>query len=193
MLAGPVDLVQGGQGFVGRFPVFVDDGRGDRRFWGIVSAVVDGERLYRDSGLLDDDLPIEMAIPAATAGRQGASTFFGDAIVRSDPVTAEVVLPSGSWHIAAVPKGGWDQTPPNAWISARYADRRRADPGPDLHDRAPDRREAEEYRDSPQRVAARQLSQRLELALDASHIGVWEHDPETDELFWDDRVNQLYG
>ena len=31
------------------------------------------------------------------------------------------------------------------------------------------------------------------LALDASQIGVWEHDLETDELLWDDRVNELYG
>ncbi len=33
-----------------------------------------------------------------------------------EPVTAEVVLPSGSWQIAAAPKDGWDQTPFNAWM-----------------------------------------------------------------------------
>src|SRR5690606_24169194 len=48
VLAGPVDLVQGGQGFIGRFPVFVEDEAGLQHFWGIVSAVVDLERLYQD-------------------------------------------------------------------------------------------------------------------------------------------------
>jgi len=47
VLAGPVDLVQGGHGFIGRFPVFTE--RANRRqFWGIVSAVVDSELLYAE-------------------------------------------------------------------------------------------------------------------------------------------------
>ncbi|TJV05826.1 MAG: bifunctional diguanylate cyclase/phosphodiesterase, partial [Mesorhizobium sp.] len=37
------------------------------------------------------------------------------------------------------------------------------------------------------------LSRRLELALEASAIGVWEHDLATNELTWDDRVNEIYG
>ncbi|RYE39896.1 MAG: hypothetical protein EOP21_10140 [Hyphomicrobiales bacterium] len=47
VLAGPVDLVQGGRGFIGRFPVFIGEAK-QQRFWGIVSAVVDVERLYED-------------------------------------------------------------------------------------------------------------------------------------------------
>ena len=50
VLAGPVDLVQGGRGFVGRFPVYVDTNFG-KQFWGVVSAVVDVDRLYADSGV----------------------------------------------------------------------------------------------------------------------------------------------
>ena len=79
MLAGPVDLVQGGRGFIGRFPVFVDDLGGDKRFWGIVSAVVDVERLYRDSGLLDADLPIDIAISGRDGyADKGEKRFFGE-------------------------------------------------------------------------------------------------------------------
>ena len=107
VLAGPVDLVQGGRGFVGRFPVFIDGADG-RQFWGVVSAVVDVGRLYADSGLLD---------PASgdryfhhrqgRDGRRAARAFSAPTSAGSDPVTAEVILPSGSWEIAAVPKGGW--------------------------------------------------------------------------------------
>ena len=35
VLAGPVDLVQGGRGLIGRFPVTIDRG-GKNRFWGVV-------------------------------------------------------------------------------------------------------------------------------------------------------------
>ena len=38
VLAGPVNLVQGGTGFIGRFPVFIPEEDGRTRFWGLVSA-----------------------------------------------------------------------------------------------------------------------------------------------------------
>lgn len=195
VLAGPVDLVQGGRGFIGRFPVFVDD-EGGRRFWGIVSAVVDMELLYRESGLLDAELPIEIAI----YGRDGLGVwgehFFGnDSVLADRPVVADVILPSGTWRIAATPKGGWKQTPPNAWmlrmlilaggvlimipavVTGRLIEERL--------------RNVDELR--RREVELELLSRRLKLALDSSQFGVWDLDAKTGELFWDDRVNQIYG
>ena len=37
------------------------------------------------------------------------------------------------------------------------------------------------------------LSQRLELALDASKVGVWEYNIDSDELVWDDRIIDLHS
>jgi diguanylate cyclase (GGDEF)-like protein/PAS domain S-box-containing protein len=37
------------------------------------------------------------------------------------------------------------------------------------------------------------LLRRLELALDASHVGVWEHDLSRDLVTWDERMHKLYG
>jgi diguanylate cyclase (GGDEF)-like protein/PAS domain S-box-containing protein len=196
VLAGPVDLVQGGRGLIGRFPVFIDGSGGEKRFWGIVSAVVDLERLYRDSGLLAPDLSIDVAI----VGRDGiggrGERFYGSKdVLDGKPVAATVVLPSGYWRIAAVPKGGWDQAPPNAWtfrlgillcgalilipivMIGRLIEERLKNVG-ELR-----RREAELER----------LSRRLKLALDSSQFGVWDLDTRTNELFWDDRVSQIYG
>ncbi|WP_245500060.1 CHASE domain-containing protein, partial [Mesorhizobium sp. M4B.F.Ca.ET.089.01.1.1] len=51
VFAGPVNLAQGGRGFIGRIPVFVPTAGGGDRFWGIISAVVDVDRLYAASGL----------------------------------------------------------------------------------------------------------------------------------------------
>src|SRR3569833_1968950 len=56
ILAGPVDLEQGGKGFVGRLPDFVPTWSGGERFWGVVSAVVDADMLYAYSGIVDPNL-----------------------------------------------------------------------------------------------------------------------------------------
>ena len=195
-LAGPVDLVQGGQGFIGRFPVFIVGPGGNPRFWGLVSAVMDLDRLYQDSGLLDPDLPIEIAISGRDGkGGQGARFFGSAAVAENDPVLADIILPSGSWRIAAIPKGGWDVTPPNIWMlrlfillagalimvptvmTGRLIEERLDNFG-ELR-----RREIELER----------LSRRLGLALDSSQIGVWELNTETNDLLWDDRMNDLYG
>jgi PAS domain S-box-containing protein len=41
--------------------------------------------------------------------------------------------------------------------------------------------------------ALRESEERLRLALEAAHLGMWEWDPETDALFWDDRHCALFG
>lgn len=194
VIAGPVDLVQGGQGIIGRFPVFTEE-NGESFFWGIVSAVIDTERLYRDSGLLDPDLPIDIAVVGQDASGRSGAQFFGPAsVLDSSPVTAEVVLPNGSWMLAAVPKDGWNQPSAAVWwqrlliitagflvllpivIAGRLSEQRKKS-----------MRELQVREEHLQR-----LSRRLELALDASNVGVWELNLETNELVWDDRMRELY-
>ncbi|ESX73198.1 histidine kinase [Mesorhizobium sp. LSHC420B00] len=189
VLAGPVDLKQGGQGFIGRFPVFVRSAGNTERFWGIISAVVDVQRLYRASGLLDDDLGIDIALIGRDALGQNGDQFYGnERIGKSDPVTADVLLPSGSWQIAAIPKNGWPSTPSNAWLlRAIMATAGALVVFPFL---VTGRLIGERQRNYAE---LRRLSRRLELALEASAIGVWEHDLATNELTWDDRVNEIYG
>ncbi|MDX8455973.1 EAL domain-containing protein [Mesorhizobium sp. VK9D] len=196
VLAGPVELKQGGQAFIGRFPVFLDRDRPTETFWGIVAAVIDIQKLYEDSGLLDKKLSIEIALTGKDALGRSGERFYGPAHVAEDnPVTAEVRLPTGSWQISAVPKGGWNATPRNAWIlrltmliggalvvvpiviAGRLFEQR--------HKHYADLRRSE------RRLA--QLSERLELALDASQIGVWEQDLDSDIIYWDDRLNEIYG
>src|SRR5215470_7098072 len=41
--------------------------------------------------------------------------------------------------------------------------------------------------------ALRESEERLRLALEAAHLGMWEWDPESDALFWDDRHCALFG
>ncbi|MCF6103072.1 EAL domain-containing protein [Mesorhizobium muleiense] len=189
VLAGPVDLRQGGQGFVGRIPVFVRSAGNTERFWGIISAVVDVQRLYKASGLLDDDLGIDVALIGKDALGPGGEQFFGnERVAKSNPVTADVLLPSGSWRIAAIPKNGWPSMPDNAWfLRAIMAVAGALVVIPFL---VTGRLIGERQRNYAE---LSRLSRRLELALEASAIGVWEHDLATNELAWDERVNEIYG
>lgn len=194
VLAGPVQLVQGGTAFIGRFPVFTN--HADGGFWGIASVVIDAGRLYAESGLTDRDLPVDLAITNREGADGADMPFFGDpSVLGHDPESADVLLPSAVWRIAAVPKGGWDVPPDNRWLlravvllcgaliiipmfaTGRLVEERQR------HIRELRRRETE----------LKRLSHRLGLALETSQVGVWDFDIAGDELVWDDRMNELYG
>ncbi|RLP54199.1 MAG: response regulator [Ketobacter sp.] len=117
VVAGPVNLVQGGQGIIGRIPVFIyseDDSQ--RKFWGVVSAVIDTGRLYTASGLDQKDLPIRIAIRGKDGLGADGELFYGPSdVFEQQPVLADVSLPNGSWQMAAIPKGGWAQKAANVW------------------------------------------------------------------------------
>ncbi len=115
VLAGPINLVQGGTGFVARFPVW-DTRNGQRRFWGLVAAVIDANLLYQEAGLLDPDLPIDVALVGKDGKGADGELFFGDAAVLDDsPILMDIQLPSGSWQLATRPKGGWALTAEDMW------------------------------------------------------------------------------
>ena len=116
VFAGPVALVQGGTGFIGRFPVIIPDPEGDR-FWGLVSTVISDETLYEAAGLLQPDLSMRIALSGRDGTGSADDVFFGDPTVLSaDPVTLDVLLPSGKWRLSAVPAAGWDMSPPTTPI-----------------------------------------------------------------------------
>ncbi|MBS1140865.1 MAG: hypothetical protein H6R13_2318 [Proteobacteria bacterium] len=117
VLAGPLNLVQGGVGIVTRLPVYLPDGEGQERFWGIISAVVDAELLYRNSGLRDESSPIEIAIRGKDGKGADGEVFFGRPdLFAESPVLADVLLPQGTWQLAAVPRGGWPIRADNVWL-----------------------------------------------------------------------------
>jgi diguanylate cyclase (GGDEF)-like protein len=195
VFAGPVQLVQGGTGFLGRFPVFIDaPERGDASFWGLVSAVMDADKLYADSGLTEAAQALDIAISSRDSATPG-TPFYGSAEVFADaPVAVEVLLPASSWQIAARPKAGW-APPPGTFASARlfmglgallillpmiYAGRL-----------AEDRTRYIGRLRGRERELAR-LSRRLSLALETSRVGVWELDMSTGELIWDEEMCKLY-
>ncbi len=116
LIAGPFILVQGGEAVIGRFPVYVRSPESNERsFWGIISTPLDTGILYKEAGLLDPSLPIEVNIRGLDASGARGKFFYGhESISQSNPVHFPIELLSGSWEMAAVPKGGWLQVSPNA-------------------------------------------------------------------------------
>jgi sensor domain CHASE-containing protein/signal transduction histidine kinase len=209
VVAGPLRLVQGGEGLVARMPVFLDppgggaapvdgseEAAGDGAFWGLVAAVLDTERLYRASGLLAPELAVEIALVGRDGLGAAGEVFFGDpAILAERPVTAEVTLPEGRWLVAAVPAGGWAETPPRTWLlwlAVLGFGALVVAPLPIAGRLAEDRQRTIGTLEERERELVR-LSRRLDLALSASTVGVWDYNIDRDELIWDSRMNELYG
>jgi diguanylate cyclase (GGDEF)-like protein len=194
LLTGPVKLVQGGQGVIARFPVIVTLPDGGDHFWGIVSAVIDVDKLYAESGLHAPSLGIDVAMAATKAGSERRPFFGDDSIFEQSPVIMTVKLGHEDWQLAARPKTGWSQPLHEIWLfrlllalggfivvapmlwTGRLTEERVK------HVRALQEREE----------AMRTLSQRLDIALETSKIGVWDFDAVTGELIWDERMMDLY-
>lgn len=113
VLAGPVELVQGGTAFIARAPIFITDNTGNLSFWGLVAAPIDAQRLLLRAGLDPTGL-ITPDNPApggriAIRGKDGKGTlgdvFYGDAKIfdHPDAVTVPISIGSDSWLLAALP------------------------------------------------------------------------------------------
>jgi signal transduction histidine kinase/sensor domain CHASE-containing protein len=116
IIAGPVNLVQGGIGIIVRTPVFIRDSLDNRktgRYWGMASTVIDFDTLMHATGIK----AIEAHLCIALRGRDGTGpngdVFWGDhTILKSNPVAMDIPLPSGTWQMAAAPCQGWPRFNP---------------------------------------------------------------------------------
>lgn len=93
VLAGPIDLVQGGRGFAYRMPVFLPDGT----YWGMVSTVRDVDTLL--------DVPPGMDLPArgpvALLDATNDTLIVGDpSILDDETVSTTVTVLDRSWTVA---------------------------------------------------------------------------------------------
>jgi chemotaxis family two-component system sensor kinase Cph1 len=109
VVAGPVNLIQGGTALIGRVPVFLPDpGGGEAKLFGLISVVIDIPKIFAASGLDSTVLPMEIALRGRDGlGKAGAMIWGDEAVFQRTPVEMEVTLPDGTWAMAAIPKGGW--------------------------------------------------------------------------------------
>lgn len=113
VLAGPVNLVQGGLAFIARAPVFIAPESGENKFWGLVAAPIDAEKLMLRAGL-DPQGFITPENPnpdtkIALRGKDGKGSigdiFYGNPAIFDDKraLTVPINIGGDSWILASVP------------------------------------------------------------------------------------------
>ena len=116
-IAGPLNLIQGGQGLIARIPVFQHT---TGEFWGLLSSVMDLDELLEQVELENISNSLRISIRGKDSKGAQGEVFWGDAALFKQSAEATLMpvsLPSGSWMLAAIPKQGWQYTSPYAsWI-----------------------------------------------------------------------------
>ncbi len=114
VVAGPIDLVQGGRAFIARTPIYTRGGLGGHlsrhksAYWGMASIVIDVPTLFASAGIKPQIDGLLIAIRGKDAKGEMGDMILGDqAVFAADPVTQYVMLPNGSWQIGACPRDGW--------------------------------------------------------------------------------------
>jgi len=113
VIAGPIELVQGGVGIINRIPIIFTRPDGSPRYWGLASVAINPLPIFERAGIQSDRPGGQ---DYALRGRDGlgaqGEVFLGDAALFDDPdaVLMDVVIPGGSWQLAArtlAPAGGY--------------------------------------------------------------------------------------
>lgn len=99
VLAGPLNLVQGGQGLIYRYPVFIEG-----EYWGIISLVVSPEPFLDDAFRGVSNENFKFAIRNLNELEANQSVFYGDSRLFDHPdvTLIESEVPSGKWQWAIV-------------------------------------------------------------------------------------------
>jgi len=106
-LAGPVDLLQGGNAVIGRLPIYIYRD-GEESFWGLATILMDVKSIIADILRRNPLIDTRIAIRGKDGKGAEGGVFHGDERVFSQsPVLVSITLPFGSWQIAAVPLEGW--------------------------------------------------------------------------------------
>lgn len=112
VFAGPVTLVQGGVGVVGRQPIFKQNNEGQKVFWGFSLVIIRIESALRVAQI--DEL--ESKGYAFQLSRMDSLThteniFAGTISGVTDPISVPIHLPNNEWILSIYPHKGW-----NAWM-----------------------------------------------------------------------------
>ncbi|NKN39445.1 EAL domain-containing protein [Agrobacterium sp. a22-2] len=180
--------------------------KGVNSYWGVIEIVLDETAFFERTGLLRsnaegnqkrylglDHLDIAIHDIGASAG---AEPIFGvSAVSDRQPTIGRIQHPGGIWEIRAVPHDGWDQPPENQipfrlviivagcaiiipiFIATLLIGERN--------------RNIAKLKLREQKLL--ELSERFNLAMESSNIGIWEVKEDGHRLYWDDRAAALHG
>ncbi|MBF0095346.1 MAG: CHASE domain-containing protein, partial [Alphaproteobacteria bacterium] len=183
VIAGPVHLRQGGVALVGRLPIFVSpEGGGEERFWGFSIILIDLDPLLREGGVTGESGGLQVSLRGKDGKGAAGEVFFGEpSVFDRDPVAFDILLPHGSWRLAALPVGGWPNGHPGetwlwiggAWLSLSI--------GALVFFLV--------WRDE----TIRGTRQRLIEAQRIAKLGNWDWNVVTNDLWWSDEIYRIFG
>jgi diguanylate cyclase (GGDEF)-like protein/PAS domain S-box-containing protein len=111
ILAGPIDLVQGGRALIHRYPIFtrhVPLATESSRYWGAASIVANANDLLKAGGFYAVKKEFRIALRGKDGKGKDGEVIEGEpALFSRNPVLATVLIPGGEWQLAAVPEKGW--------------------------------------------------------------------------------------
>jgi diguanylate cyclase len=97
VLAGPLDLIQGGRGLIYRYPIFADG-----QYWGLLSTVINTDSFFKAafSNLTDDEFDFAIRVKGSP------SVFYGNPSLFQNPKALISVsnLPNVEWEWAVLQK-----------------------------------------------------------------------------------------
>ncbi|WP_019531685.1 ATP-binding protein [Dasania marina] len=114
VVAGPLQLIQGGTGIICRIPLFSHaQGKNHGQFVGIVSMVVDYQALLQSAGLAEAEKTLSIAMRGKDGLGASGDIFYGeDDLFAVANISQKVSFLGGEWLLAAKPKTGWSHESP---------------------------------------------------------------------------------
>ena len=100
VLAGPLDLIQGGKGLIYRYPIYIDD-----HYWGLLSTVVNTDQFFKAAFSNHSD-QFAFAIRIKDTAGQLNKAFYGDDRLFNDKYAYHTVsaVPNAEWEWTIVDK-----------------------------------------------------------------------------------------
>jgi PAS domain S-box-containing protein len=120
VVAGPVQLVQGGTAFVSRTPIYLTRPGAppdSERYWGLATILIDDGILLSHAGISPDSDGLQYALRGRDGMGADGEVFFGDPnVFHSNPLVLDIQIPGGRWQLAAVPLPNVLSVSPNLWL-----------------------------------------------------------------------------
>ncbi len=108
-LAGPFELVQGGQAVVGRLPVFIPASDGTEHFWGFTAVLiripelVDSAKMQK---IVESGYHFELSRINPDTGLRDVFARSSESALRA-PAHHTIQVPNGTWTLSVEPVKGW--------------------------------------------------------------------------------------
>ena len=120
VVAGPVELVQGGTAFIGRTPIYLTPPGGASNsgaYWGLTTILIDDAAIFSEAGISQNTDGLQYALRGRDGMGAKGEAFFGDpGVFDSHPMVLDIEIPGGTWQLAAVPLPGVLSASPNLWL-----------------------------------------------------------------------------